>query len=272
MNLWAQCQERRRGENWGPVTDGYVESVAGWTGKPGKLFAALSLPYFDKPGWVHRVDGNLIITGWGEYNNGLISRWYKNPSGKARGQSQASQTDPTGSQTPPHGVTNDGKKDPIGRDVTGCDVMGTGEGKAPTRDPLFQEPSLADVQAVASITGVLSQCAEKWFYEQKSAGWLDRNGNPVRDWRSKLQAYAIGWRDHDARKGLSSKKSQSSDLPGIGAAIDRRQRKGALQQLIENHPANAESSSYNEGCTAEDRKELTRLREELETLTREMAA
>lgn len=80
--LWAHCQVKSRGENWGKVTDRYVELSCRWAGAPGRLFAALALSYEGKPGWVHRKkSGELIVSGWEEHNRSLLNTWRNGATG-----------------------------------------------------------------------------------------------------------------------------------------------------------------------------------------------
>lgn len=79
VNIWAHCQDRQRGENWGKVSPTYVEMAAGWNGEPGALFEALLAPYNGKPGWIHMVDGEVIVTGWNVENKSLIQSWCGSP-------------------------------------------------------------------------------------------------------------------------------------------------------------------------------------------------
>ena len=44
LRVWAHCQVKSRGSNWGKVTDRYLEISVRWPGAPGALFAALSAP------------------------------------------------------------------------------------------------------------------------------------------------------------------------------------------------------------------------------------
>jgi len=81
IDLFAHCQADCRGENWGKVSDEYVEDVCRWEGPPGALYQALAAPFESKPGWVHRDEAtNLIVTGWNEENRYLIRNWCANPN------------------------------------------------------------------------------------------------------------------------------------------------------------------------------------------------
>ena len=82
LRVWAHCQVKSRGSNWGKVTDRYLEISVRWPGAPGALFAALSAPYENKPGWVHRKkSGELVVSGWDEHNVPLINAWKNGAKG-----------------------------------------------------------------------------------------------------------------------------------------------------------------------------------------------
>ena len=58
-------------------------------------------------------------------------------------------------------------------------------------------PELDEVKTYAKTCPrpITEKCAEAFHDDREAAGWADRNGNPVRDWRASLRAYARHWND-----------------------------------------------------------------------------
>lgn len=64
-------------------------------------------------------------------------------------------------------------------------------------------PTLETVQAHAKsqmTTGITPECAESFWNDCESAGWTNRNGHPIRDWRPLLANYARRWNDRERIK------------------------------------------------------------------------
>ncbi len=140
----------------------------------------------------------------------------------------------------PHGALTDDSRG-IGLDRIGLDRIGeerreglrarAGEG---SNDPQFREPTLREVQRLAEERGIEPACAEKFYWAAKGMNWMER-GDPMRDWP-------------------------------VGIV----EKKRSLEALVVEHPANREGPHYREDCTAQDRKNLTALRQEIAALTRQL--
>jgi hypothetical protein len=67
--------------------------------------------------------------------------------------------------------------------VEGKGKEGT-EGVARAPEVAFVEPALEEVIGYGERCGVSRECCEKFFYENKAAGWIDRRGRQTVDWRA----------------------------------------------------------------------------------------
>ena len=156
--------------------------------------------------------------------------------------------------------------DRIGGDRNGEEGMGDARADRGVRD--FQPPKLEEVLMVASMRAVPDDCARAWFHDRASVNWIFKH-EEITDWRQNLQGFAVRWRGIE-EKNRSSRKSGAA--PGsVAAQMAERDRLRALEKMLLTHPANQESTSYREDCTALDRKNLTALRGQIEALTRQVA-
>jgi uncharacterized protein YdaU (DUF1376 family) len=61
-------------------------------------------------------------------------------------------------------------------------------------------PSLAEVKTKASMTGMLEVDAEAFWHHFESSGWIDKNGNPVVKWESKMATWKTVARSEQAER------------------------------------------------------------------------
>lgn len=265
MRIWGHCQTMKRGENWGRVGPDYVEAVARWTGEPGKLFCALAREFCGKPGWVYQQkNGDLIISNWAEHNRSLLRSW---DAGTKGGRPRLSPRQP---QENPKVFPRQPQENPTGLDLTGLDLSTEREGTRASGEVNCPAQLSEVIEHGKKLTPPASvEFCQEFFRYWQGRGWWMTDKVRMSDFRPVLESRWI----ESLKKPANGRPGGASPLGNaVAASIDRRTRKGALERLIENHPANRESGSYNEGCTTEDRKDLTRLRAELENLTREIAA
>jgi hypothetical protein len=70
IRLWGHCEFGQKGEYWRGADADFIETVAGWVGEPGKLFAAL-------------VEAKLIVielngvrvNDWNHHNSRTVANW-----------------------------------------------------------------------------------------------------------------------------------------------------------------------------------------------------
>lgn len=266
LRIWGHCQRDQRGECWGPVGTAYVEAVAGWQGAPGKLFEVLSAPFCGQSGWI-TVDGqaNITIHGWTERNAQMVACWRNGPTGgRPRKPNGKPADNPTVKPDKPNGKPADNPSRVMGLDGNGLDESS----KTHSRDPQWQEPTLAEVLTLASMRGIPEDCATKWYHTSAGAGWIDPQRRPMKNWPHVLQGFAVSWRANEHVRGPAGKKGAPSPVAERIAASERLK---CLQKIVADHPANEDSQSYNEGCTEADRMNLLDVEKEIELLTKQLA-
>ena len=52
--------------------------------------------------------------------------------------------------------------------------------------------------------GVIPEASEQWWLDNDARGWVDRSGQPVRNWRSSLTAYGRRWEANRRRNGTAA--------------------------------------------------------------------
>lgn len=77
-------------------------------------------------------------------------------------------------------------------------------------------PSLEEVLQTAALRAIPPDCAEKFYHEKESIGWLDRHGRPLRSWPAALQSFAVSWRAVDYQRA-NAPTARSRPRPRSGA-------------------------------------------------------
>ena len=265
LNIWGHCQEKKRGEDWGKVSLDYVEAIAGWSGEAGKLWTALTMPFCGKNGWIHNKNGKVIVTAWNEHNGMLLKCWRVGSYG---GRPKDSIREPSANH-------KDSIREPKANhkrtllDVTGLDVTGGTEGggaraQEPQREcgevncpPRWEEVREHGQKLTPACP---EEVCQEFFDYWNARGWQSTPHIKMADFRPAL---AARWRV------VQRKMVEKTSSPG--AMMDAKTRRANLAEMIAGHPANPQSAAYREDCTTADRKNLTALRAEVETLTRRLA-
>lgn len=272
--LWAHCQAKQLGENWGKVSPDYVEAIAEWNGKPGELWELLTKPFCGKKGWVHTdKHGRVFITGWDEHNVYLVNSWKNGRKGGRPPQTGSKPAINPRVNPPQTGSKPAGKPllemecgDGI-RSVEMESGMGRGKENPPTPATFSSAPTLEQSITYCRKLGMdysEEEIRNAWnsfeaTKHESGQWWFGKR--LCTDWRAAFETRLADNRIKNAPKNAGT----------VADEISKKTRKTALERLIENHPANSESPSYDENCSSEKRRELTQHRREIETLTRELA-
>lgn len=70
----------------------------------------------------------------------------------------------------------------------------------PATASTFVPPTLEEVRQVASLRAIPPECAEKFFHDRDSVGWVNHRGQPLTKWPSALLSYATTWRAFEERQ------------------------------------------------------------------------
>ena len=89
--------------------------------------------------------------------------------------------------------------------------------KVTPTDAALVVPSLEDVLQAAALRAIPPDCAEKFYHEKESIGWLDRHRHPLRSWPAALQAYAMSWRAVEQQRA-NAPTARSRPRPRNGAS------------------------------------------------------
>jgi hypothetical protein len=124
----------------------------------------------------------------------LAHPWINDGSGAAAGL-----PDRQGSSAPDrNGSSGPDRQDSSG--PTGEEIQGE-EIQRHTRSAGSSIPrSLEEVEAVASMHGIVPEAARVFYHEREANGWLNRHGHPLRNWQSALKAYGEKWRAVDHQR------------------------------------------------------------------------
>ena len=216
--LWGHCQTMQKGDTWFGANAAYVESICGWTGEPGKLFAALTRKSFRQPGWIQVKKGSLLIVGWYRHNQNLVANWDRNRSGKRsphKVRADNPTANPVGSPAaaPLEGNGGDG----IGLDGIKPERNGLDGRGIPKRSRATPPQAGCSRPEIPKLEEILAFCRDRMqvpeatgrkfhaHYERTVPPWTDANRKRFA-WRARL----IAWHAEDVAKAATSPKAHLS--------------------------------------------------------------
>lgn len=202
IRLWCHCGAHHC--DAGKLADyspQEIESIVEWWGKPGEMLQA-----FLRVGFILKTRGGFEIPGWREYQGHIAAfkakgkamadaRWKKarDADSNATSMLQAlpEPTEPT-----------NGKEQQ-------------------TNNPRGRPASLSVVLSAAATAGCPPAEAERFWHHFEASGWVDKNGNPVRNWQSKLATWSASAR---AKPAETAHKNGESSGPSTTAELILRQK------------------------------------------------
>jgi hypothetical protein len=192
--LWAHCQTKQLGENWGKVSPDYVESIADWDGETGKLFEILTRKFCGKPGWVTvKKGGEVVITAWNEHNEYLINAWQNGrkggrPTGTGRKPADNQPVIPTGTGRKPAGEAIGVWRGSL---ESGIGSLESGVGKGEP-DALAHLPSVDEVIAFGNGPSGIPEAYCRHYHAkcEEQHRWI-KNGRLI-DWKKELPRWWAG--------------------------------------------------------------------------------
>jgi len=113
--------------------------------------------------------------------------------------------------------------------------------------------SLQAVLDRAAITGCPSAEAERFWHHYESSGWVDKNGNPVVNWQSKLAIWAT---DARARPLEQAHKGQPSQLSNVDKSIFSKE----FDRVEARIKSIKDSYAEHQTCSKQDAERLSALR------------
>ena len=170
LRLWAHCQQRRQ-DVFHNMTPQVLKAVCRWEGDPAQLQKALA-----DSGFIE-INGPIVtVHQWAQVNAALVVSW---ENGKKGGRPPKTRHKPSGnpSQTDKRGEEHRQEYESLSHEE------GIGPGRV--------IPSLETVKTHAEIVGLHPDEAAKFFDYYEQRGWMDRNGQPVRNWQAALRRWKI---------------------------------------------------------------------------------
>lgn len=300
LRIWGHCQQNKRGEFWPGADAEYLELIAEWEGEPGLLYRSLT----DKDiGFVVVEEGGLRIHNWDEMNPQFVKNWVNGPKGgrpkKDAGSEEINQSKTsrlTSHETVPElgfpAISGDQSKNqsvnPIPVPVS--ESQSSQEPTTPNLTKLNQtEPNLTKqggsglrYDLATAVIAFLNQQTGADFKGTRSevdaiAACLLSVGNDLEGVKKMVARQAVLWLpeaksaqwlqprtlfDEEKFPGYFAMRNLPTDI----VTTDPRQRRRELEELIEKHPANRQSTFHDANATEAVRENLKKLRLELSQL------
>lgn len=88
------------------------------------------------------------------------------------------------------------------------------EKKGSAEGGISTNPTLPEVQTEASMRAITPECAESFWNKHEGRGWVDGQGQPIRDWRPLLRNWATTWRANESKaKSNGQPEKPPQNLP-----------------------------------------------------------
>lgn len=127
----------------------------------------------------------------------------------------------------------------------------------------FGYPSLEEVKANAAIIGMSDTAATEFWNHFESSGWIDKNGNPVRNWRAKQANWKV---KNQAAPYEAAHHAREDGLSGVDKMILSKELERVetrLRQINDGAAQDAMGSKYFTDSDKAKRAELITRRKEL---------
>lgn len=236
IRLW--CYVARHHAEHGRLTDyspGEIETLAGWIGKPGRFIEAMTLS-----GFMERTDSGWSLKNWLEHQGHIAAFRAR---GKAMAEARWSKA-----RGAPSNATRIAARN------------------APTVPTELTDPEERETGARPKLEEVLTECQMRCYPEAEgqrfwdhfeSSGWIDKNGNPVLVWRSKLRTWIANARALPAEAAHHGKEGRANGVsPNVQAITDGKE----LDRVEKRMDRIKASYADNQSWSASDNTEFQRLK------------
>lgn len=219
--LWWWSLDNAPSGNLSALSTVELAEVSEWPGNVDKYAAALKAC-----GW---IDSNGCIHDWWEYAGKLVSQRNKDKERK-RKEREAEKNALSGGCPPDVHRTGDGCPPDGGRTA---DVPNPTQPNPTFNDPSTQGaregvsgvgvtfPTFGDVKAYGSMQNIPEEFCEKFWLHYESTCWVDKNGNRITSWQSKLRGLWIK-EQADIAKGRNGNKPPVGERKEIPEKIQIR--------------------------------------------------
>jgi hypothetical protein len=130
-------------------------------------------------------------------------------------------------------------------------------------------PTIDEVKFKGSMIGCKPEVSEKFFNQYNAQGWVLGNGQPMRNWQSKL----CQWRDDERQTATRAQNGAVTSVSDSRSKYALAQKKSALKEQIQELEGrhSYEASTGREWQNKEKRKEWAEKRRELKGVVAELA-
>lgn len=143
---------------------------------------------------------------------------------------------------------------------SGTDATNKPEGGNPSR-----WPTEAEAVAHGDRIGVPKADAERFWHHYNSMGWVDKNGNPIRNWQSKLAV----WRAEGQQQQYVTKTTSNGSSNGDSFWKDKA-RLDMVEASIKSIEGRASVTATDTVIQPQDKAKYTELRKERKALKEKM--
>ena len=182
--LWWWALDNAPTGNLSALAPAEIAEVAEWPGSEDQFLAALkSCGWIEESGEIH---------DWADYAGKIVASRQGNRERQRRARERnASVTRDVTLDSPLRNALVTGLPNPTLPNPT-LETHPHASAGACVRAGKW--PTLKECLSTASMRGIPSDCAEKWWMEHDARGGRDKGGQPVERWESCLQGYFVGWR------------------------------------------------------------------------------
>lgn len=131
-------------------------------------------------------------------------------------------------------------------------------------------PTLDEAKAYGSMIGLDQTEAERFWNHFESSGWIDRNSNPVRNWKSKMATWKADHQSKGAEASHHSQERNSGVSPSIKAMTGSKEYERVIARIKQLSNGAACDALGKKFYTAAESQELKTLRERRDVLKKEL--
>lgn len=117
-------------------------------------------------------------------------------------------------------------------------------------------PTLETVKAFGQMRGLKPEDCEQFWHHFEASGWVDKNGNPVRKWESKLMTWKVS--------------GQVATRPGGNGVADRILADKELSRVEERIKAIRNGTESHCDMSAKEKAELKQLKDRRDELKHQL--
>lgn len=226
LRIWAWTDTNSVDGQCIPITEAFIDRLTSQPGFARALRAA---------GWLTGEDGQLAFPNF-KRHNGSTAKARSNANrrtAKSRAADESCNAPSVTNVTPaPLQKALPEKRREESSTPTPSRPPERSSASPPPQPPIAADPwpALDEVRAHARAElGIIipPECAESFWNDCEAAGWVNRHGHPLRDWRPALANYARRWNQNvfaDRSRDRDRDRTRAPTRHGTAAPLDTRIR------------------------------------------------